>query len=196
MTLDTAIHDIKQLSTGISLADHHIQITDRHVAGSEMTVGNDSSAATAAAATAAAVAKPGHATTATTTVQQPAARFLEAPPFHIPIRPLSPDAVSLLSIDEYEQLGPRSLSPSALSRRQLMQDDDGVGSEKRSPRQSLRGRLGAFWVRNLGLLYIFVSMMFGSLMNVTTRTLEVEGNKGKGLHPFQVCILSPVRFGI
>jgi hypothetical protein len=28
------------------------------------------------------------------------------------------------------------------------------------------------------------------MMNVTTRLLEIEGNKGKGLHPFQVRIRS------
>lgn len=30
------------------------------------------------------------------------------------------------------------------------------------------------------------AQIFGTLMNVTTRLLEVEGNKGKGLHPFQI----------
>jgi drug/metabolite transporter (DMT)-like permease len=31
-----------------------------------------------------------------------------------------------------------------------------------------------------------IAQIFGCLMNVTTRILEVEGNKGQGLHPFQI----------
>lgn len=30
------------------------------------------------------------------------------------------------------------------------------------------------------------AQVFGCLMNVLTRLLEIEGNKGKGLHPFQI----------
>lgn len=33
---------------------------------------------------------------------------------------------------------------------------------------------------------MLIAQVFGVLMNVTTRLLEVEGNKGKGLHPFQI----------
>lgn len=33
---------------------------------------------------------------------------------------------------------------------------------------------------------MLAAQVFGTLMNVTTRLLEVEGNKGKGLHPFQI----------
>ncbi|KAL1296889.1 hypothetical protein AAFC00_004503 [Neodothiora populina] len=33
---------------------------------------------------------------------------------------------------------------------------------------------------------MLVAMFFGTLMNITTRMLEVEGNNGKGLHPFQI----------
>lgn len=33
---------------------------------------------------------------------------------------------------------------------------------------------------------MLLAQVFGVLMNVTTRLLEVEGNKGKGLDPFQI----------
>lgn len=33
---------------------------------------------------------------------------------------------------------------------------------------------------------MLIAQVFGTLMNVTTRLLEIEGNKGKGLHPFQI----------
>lgn len=33
---------------------------------------------------------------------------------------------------------------------------------------------------------MLAAQVFGTLMNVTTRLLEIEGNKGKGLHPFQI----------
>jgi len=33
---------------------------------------------------------------------------------------------------------------------------------------------------------MLLAQIFGTLMNVTTRLLEVEGNRGNGLHPFQI----------
>ncbi|KAF2431928.1 hypothetical protein EJ08DRAFT_586544 [Tothia fuscella] len=44
----------------------------------------------------------------------------------------------------------------------------------------------AFWVRNKGLGLVLLAQVFGTLMNVTTRILELEGNNGKGMHPFQI----------
>ncbi|OAG07641.1 uncharacterized protein CC84DRAFT_1068377, partial [Paraphaeosphaeria sporulosa] len=46
--------------------------------------------------------------------------------------------------------------------------------------------LKVFWVGNLGLILVLVAQLFGTLMNVTTRMLEIEGNDGKGYHPFQI----------
>ncbi|KYG44728.1 hypothetical protein M433DRAFT_39635, partial [Acidomyces richmondensis BFW] len=46
--------------------------------------------------------------------------------------------------------------------------------------------LQAFWIRNKGLAFMLIAQIFGTLMNVTTRLLEVEGNNGKGMHPFQI----------
>ena len=51
--------------------------------------------------------------------------------------------------------------------------------------QGIRG----FYNRNRAVLYVLAAQVFGVLMNVTTRLLEVEGNRGLGMHPFQVCLL-------
>lgn len=48
------------------------------------------------------------------------------------------------------------------------------------------GTLRAFYARNKGLAYVLLAQVFGVLMNVTTRLLEIEGNRGAGMHPFQV----------
>jgi hypothetical protein len=102
-------------------------------------------------------------------------RYLQAP-LSRSSRTLSPDALSILSTDEYEQLQPsRSLTFSA--------PEDGQPSE--SP-DGWRARLAAAWIRNKGLAYMLLAQVFGVLMNVTTRLLEIEGNKGEGLHPFQI----------
>lgn len=86
------------------------------------------------------------------------------------IRPLSPDSVSNFSVDDRDYLDvqlPEKARPTSLS-------------------GSFKGRLKAFWIRNFGVLCMVVAQLFGCMMNITTRILEVEGNKGKGIHPFQV----------
>jgi hypothetical protein len=47
-------------------------------------------------------------------------------------------------------------------------------------------KLAALYERNRGVAYVLLAQVFGVLMNVTTRILEIEGNKGLGMHPFQV----------
>jgi hypothetical protein len=113
--------------------------------------------------------------------RQDASYFLEAPPTWIPHRPLSPDAMSNLSMDEFDQLRPRSRSSYHVS------PTDST-HPKTLQRSDCRSRLKAIWIRNLGLVYMLMAQVFGTLMNVTTRLLEIEGNKGKGLNPFQVCL--------
>ncbi|KAK5129623.1 hypothetical protein LTR08_003022 [Meristemomyces frigidus] len=106
--------------------------------------------------------------------------YLSAP-LSRPIRPLSPDTISNLSADEYDQIRP-SRSPSR----------DAAAAPRynvelpAASRSRWRRRVDAFWVRNKGLAYMVLAQVFGTLMNVTTRLLEIEGNKGKGLHPFQI----------
>ena len=43
-----------------------------------------------------------------------------------------------------------------------------------------------FFQQNKGVIYVLTAQLFGVLMNVTTRLLEIEGNHGEGMHPFQV----------
>jgi len=102
---------------------------------------------------------------------------LPAPSISHQFRPLSPDATSNLSIEEYTRFHPSTshYEPPDLTEKEL--------ADETSPRKA---KLKAFWVRNLGLLYMLVAMLFGSLMSVTTRKLEIEGGGGKGFHPFQV----------
>jgi len=95
-------------------------------------------------------------------------RYLQAPPFQGPMRPLSPDTLSNLSIDEYQQL-------------------HAISNIKHRPQsKTWKGKIQIIWERNLGLLYMLIAQLFGTMMNVATRFLEIEGNKGKGLHPAQI----------
>ncbi|KAJ4357857.1 uncharacterized protein N0V89_002434 [Didymosphaeria variabile] len=92
------------------------------------------------------------------------------------IRAPSPNP-SLLSVEDFGLLGRGA--------------DMGHGRRRTSrspvpPAKTLREKLKAFWLENLGLILVLVSQLFGTLMNVTTRMLEVEGNNGKGYHPFQI----------
>lgn len=105
--------------------------------------------------------------------------FLSAP-LSGPIRPLSPDTLSNLSTDEYNEIRLGHLPSRHFT---------GGQSHEAKPEITSRGWYGkarALWTRNLGLCYMLIAQVFGTLMNVTTRLLEVEGNNGKGLHPFQI----------
>ncbi|KAF2117672.1 hypothetical protein BDV96DRAFT_597567 [Lophiotrema nucula] len=55
-----------------------------------------------------------------------------------------------------------------------------------APPRTWKGKVRLSWTRNKGLVLVLIAQVFGTLMNVTTRMLEVEGNNGKGLHPFQI----------
>jgi hypothetical protein len=45
--------------------------------------------------------------------------------------------------------------------------------------RTVRGRLQLFWVKNKGLAQVLMAQFFGTLMNVTARLLEMEGNDGQ-----------------
>jgi hypothetical protein len=96
------------------------------------------------------------------------------------LRVPSPDAFSEISVylsrrsEEHFVRGPRTLRHNA--------------SQRLGPLQKTGAWLSAFWNRNKGPLFVLLSQLFGTLMNVTTRLLELEGNNGKGMHPFQVCL--------
>lgn len=94
-----------------------------------------------------------------------------------PIRPASPDTLSNLSVEEYELLRVPSIRHG---------ESDQSGEVAATGPRTWRHRLAHFWVVNKGIVFMLIAQVFGVLMNVTTRLLEVEGNKGKGLHPFQI----------
>lgn len=50
----------------------------------------------------------------------------------------------------------------------------------------LPAKIAQLYERNKGVAYVLLAQVFGVLMNVTTRLLEIEGNNGQGMHPFQV----------
>lgn len=103
---------------------------------------------------------------------------LSVPPnqFHGPIRAQSPDTFSELSIEDYPSLRASSVSPAARRRH---------ASTSPAPSPSPNS-IRRFWNRNKGVFLVVLAQFFGTLMNVTTRLLEVEGNRGKGMHPFQI----------
>ena len=56
-----------------------------------------------------------------------------------------------------------------------------------SPSKRWNRRLVDFWAKNKGLALVVISQLFGVMMNVTTRLLEMDSHHGPRLHPFQVC---------
>ncbi|KAL2073232.1 hypothetical protein VTL71DRAFT_10556 [Oculimacula yallundae] len=82
---------------------------------------------------------------------------------------LEPDALRRLSMSTITSLGRgRSISPYPHT-----------SSIPRTWKESLWD----FWAQNEGLFLVSFSQLFGALMNVTTRLLELEG---EGMHPFQI----------
>jgi hypothetical protein len=125
-------------------------------------------------------------------------------PFTGGIRASSPDTLSNISIDDLNNIRIGRIPdylPVPASRRHA--------SSSPAPPKTLKGKAAVFWTRNKGLALVLLAQVFGTLMNVTTRLLEVEGNHGmfvilsvlhgrrlwltcvthcigKGLDPFQV----------
>jgi hypothetical protein len=88
------------------------------------------------------------------------------------IRAPSPDP-SLVSLDDSNVVRP-GRSPHYLP----VQNGRRYASHSPAPAQTLRGRLQLSWVKNKGLALVLIAQLFGTLMNVTTRMLEMEGNDG------------------
>ncbi|KAK7511246.1 EamA-like transporter family-domain-containing protein [Phyllosticta citriasiana] len=59
-------------------------------------------------------------------------------------------------------------------------------SELDSSPPTWREKLQSVWEGNRGLLLVLIAQIFNTVMNTATRILEIEGNDGKGYHPFQV----------
>lgn len=89
------------------------------------------------------------------------------------IRAPSPDP-SLLSIDDSNNIR-LGRNPDYVPSR----DGRRFASPSPSPPRGVAGRLKLFWVTNKGLALVLISQLFGTLMNVTTRMLEMEGNDGR-----------------
>lgn len=85
---------------------------------------------------------------------------------------------SLLDPEAFRRLSISTISSMGLHSRGVSPFPDAVIEPK-----SWRTVLKAFWNRNGGLLLVAISQLFGALMNVTTRLLELEG---EGMNPFQV----------
>ncbi|KAF2809276.1 uncharacterized protein BDZ99DRAFT_463134 [Mytilinidion resinicola] len=103
-------------------------------------------------------------------------------PFAGGIRAPSPDTLSNISIDDFNNIR-IGRNPDYLP----------VPGERRHasrspapPPRTLKEKAALFWTRNKGMALVMISQVFGTLMNVTTRLLEIEGNHGKGMHPFQI----------
>lgn len=86
--------------------------------------------------------------------------------------------VSLLDPEAFRRLSISTISSMGLHSR-------GVSPFPNAPVEpkTWQTLLMGFWHRNQGLLLVAFSQLFGSLMNVTTRLLELEGD---GMHPLQV----------
>lgn len=81
--------------------------------------------------------------------------FLSAP-LTGPIRPFSPDALSMLSTDEYGQI------------QQDLQshfDTDERGSSHIGSQGGWRLQIRVFWTRNYGLFLMLLAQLFGTMMN-------------------------------
>ncbi|KAF2840825.1 hypothetical protein M501DRAFT_930558 [Patellaria atrata CBS 101060] len=99
------------------------------------------------------------------------------------IRAPSPDTLSNLSVEDYNALRTgRAI--------ELLHYPDHQGqthaSRSPAPPLSLKKKIQNAWIRNKGLCLVLIAQLFGTLMNVTTRLLELEGNNGKGMHPFHI----------
>jgi hypothetical protein len=89
-------------------------------------------------------------------------------------RALSPDS-DILSRDESSntRLGRNLYHPHTPSSHRY------ASRSPAPPPQTIRGKLRLFWVKNKGLALVLMAQLFGTLMNVTTRILEIEGNDGE-----------------
>ena len=87
--------------------------------------------------------------------------------------------LSIYSADNENERRPgRLLTPSGVHRLQ-----------SRSPvpaPTTWKGKFEVFWAKNKGLALVTLAQLFGVMMNVTTRLLEMDGSHGAGMHPFQI----------
>ena len=102
-------------------------------------------------------------------------------------RSRSPDNISLVSADDFSELRQLSSYPAA-----RIASNDGERCGELAESRGWKGALKSTWTRNKGVLLVLIAQVFGTLMSVTTRMLEmgVEGGE-KPLDPFQVSLIIP-----
>lgn len=122
---------------------------------------------------------------------------------HQDIRDGTQDTSSSVDLDVNQGSKPRYLSPNYKEDGRLQDPDhfrrlsvnsisssegfyrghSPVPTFRPSQHRTWRAKCWDFWARNQGLFLVTVSQLFGALMSVTTRLLELEG---EGMQPFQV----------
>lgn len=83
-----------------------------------------------------------------------------------------PEHFRRLSVSSLSSYGPLSRSTSPF-----------LTTSQQPTTRTWRCKIQDFWDRNQGLFLVTISQLFGALMNVTTRLLELEGD---GMEPFQI----------
>ncbi len=68
----------------------------------------------------------------------------------------------------------------------LVRGEARLHSRSPGPRKTWQHSKDEWWARNKGLVLVIFAQLFGALMSVTTRLLEIDGSHGTGMHPFQV----------
>ena len=63
-----------------------------------------------------------------------------------------------------------------------------LDSRSPTPNVSWKAKGLQLWAKNKGLVLVILSQLFGVMMNVTTRLLEMDGKHGPGMHPFQILV--------
>ena len=99
------------------------------------------------------------------------------------VRVSSLDTLSDLAFDDGTGGGARDRSLLSISHRSAPNQH---ASKTPALPPTFKSRILGGWTSNKGLALVLLAQVFGTLMNVTTRLLEVEGNDGKGMHPFQI----------
>ncbi|KAL9629420.1 MAG: hypothetical protein Q9164_006888, partial [Protoblastenia rupestris] len=64
--------------------------------------------------------------------------------------------------------------------------DGRLSSTSPAPSPTWKDKAVRFWTKNKGLALVCLAQLFGVMMNVTTRLLEMNGKHGPGMHPFEI----------
>lgn len=92
------------------------------------------------------------------------------------------------TISDVSTYSPNNESERQTARLITVYGDSRLPSWSPVPLKTLKGRVRAFWITNKGLALVILAQLFGVMMNVTIRLLEMGGSHGPGMHPFQVYI--------